>query len=162
MTATVPDPATGTPGVLCSGYRIRTDIAHDPASHAWVSPSGPVRVRVGLDPLGVETTGTLVQLLLPLVGERVHRGGGAGTVEAAKFVGPLPCPVTGSVAAVNVAVAADPGLVERDPYGEGWLFDIDVDDLAGDLAGLLVGEEAVTGWFAAAVADYRARGVIAQ
>lgn len=162
MTATVPDPPTQSPGVLCAGYRIRTDVAHDPASHAWVSPSRGDRVRVGLDPLGVETTGTLVQLLLPQVGERVTRGGSAGTVEAAKFVGPLPCPVTGSVAAVNAAAAADPGLVERDPYGDGWLYDIDVDDLAGDLAGLLVGQEAVATWFAAAVADYRAKGVIAQ
>ena len=59
------------------------------------------------------------------VGEHLKRGEAFGSLEAAKFVGPLTSPLSGPVSAINEAVVADPSLVERDPYGAGWLVEMD-------------------------------------
>ena len=83
-----------------------------------------------MDALGVETSGTIAQLAFLPVGEPLKRGEAFGSLEAAKFVGPLTSPLSGTVAATNDAVVADPALVERDPYGAGWLVEIDLADPA--------------------------------
>ena len=100
-----------------------------------------------------------------------------GQLEAAKFVGPLISPVSGAVLAVNDAVVRGPGLAERDPYGAGWMIearvteahvteagrtDDSLGDATGELAGLLADPAEISAWFAAKVADYRLKGVIAQ
>ena len=64
--------------------------------------------------------------------------------------------------AVNLAVTADAGLIERDPYGTGWLIEAQLGDAAGGLPGLLADAAEITAWFTAKVADYRRMGVIAQ
>jgi glycine cleavage system H protein len=92
----------------------------------WVADAGEGRVRVGMDALGIETSGTLVQLSLPSPRAAVTAGRPFGQMEAAKFVGPLISPVTGIVSGVNEKAAADPGLAERDPYGAGWLIEVEV------------------------------------
>jgi len=84
-----------------------------------------------------------------------------GQLEAAKFVGPLVSPVAGTVTAVNHAVAADPGLAERDPYGEGWLIEARLTGPVREQTGLLADSEEIRRWFAAKLADYRLKGVIA-
>lgn len=144
------------------GFPVALDRAYEPDQHMWVAVVGPGRVRVGLDALGVETSGTLAQLSLGAVGTPVSHGAPLGQLEAAKFVGPLVSPVAGTVAAVNEAVLADPGLVERAPYDAGWLAEIAVDDVEAVTSGLLSGADAVREWFAAKVDDYRLKGVIAQ
>ncbi|MGE5288569.1 MAG: hypothetical protein ACM3ML_15500, partial [Micromonosporaceae bacterium] len=83
-------------------------------------------------------------------------------LEAAKFVGPLVSPLSGTVLAANEAVAAGPGLAERDPFGEGWLIEIAPDDLAGELPALLSDPDQIARWFAGKAEDYRLKGVIAQ
>ena len=68
-----------------------------------------------MDALGVETSGSLSQLSFQPPGTELVAGRPFGQLEAAKFVGPLVSPVTGTLLAVNDAVAVDTGLVERDP-----------------------------------------------
>lgn len=148
--------------VEVAGFPVATDRAYDAQTHFWALQVGPGRLRVGMDALGVETSGTLAQLSLDPPGTSRGRGEPFGRVEAAKFVGPLSCPVDGVIAAVNEAVLADAGLVERDPYGSGWLVELDVADVAAATAELVHGTEAVTAWFGAEVADYRLKGVIAE
>ncbi len=145
-----------------AGFPVATDRSYDAETHFWVLPIGPGRLRVGMDALGVETSGTLAQLSLEPVGTKRDRGEPLGRVEAAKFVGPLTCPVSGVVAAVNDAVLADAGLLERDPYGAGWLAEVEVDDVEDATAELVHGAHEVLAWFAAQVADYRLKGVIAE
>lgn len=141
------------------GFPVDPGRGYEPATHMWVDTRGSV--RVGLDALGVETSGTLAALELVEAGVEGRRGEVFGSLEAAKFVGPLLLPVGGRVVAVNQAVLEDPGLVERDPYGHGWLVEL-ADVPPDDLAGLVWGREAVTAWFAGAVAGYRAKGVLAE
>lgn len=143
------------------GYQVALDRLYHADSHMWVKPVRPGEVRVGLDPLGVETSGTLAQLSFANVGDQVAPGRAFGQLEAAKFVGPLVSPVTGTVARINDAVLADPGLAERDPLGEGWLVDLSGTDEA-ELARLLGSPDEITDWFARTVDEYRLKGVIAE
>lgn len=144
------------------GFRLVLDRMFDPTTHVWVKPTADGRLRVGMDALGVETSGTLVQLSLLQPGSRVSRGAAIGQLEAAKFVGPLSSPISGTVTAVNDAVLADPGLVEADPYGAGWLVELAPDDPGAARDHLLFEPDEVVGWFTTAVADYRAKGLVAQ
>lgn len=140
------------------GYRLEADRGYDPETHLWVHRCGPADVRVGFDPLGRETSGDIVAISFVAVGTRVDRGGELGSLEAAKFVGPLIAPVAGIVRVHNQAVVADPGLLNEDPMAH-WLVELELD---GEPAGLLHGEADVAGWFAAEVARFRAQGAIAE
>lgn len=143
-----------------AGFGVALDRAYDPAGHFWVSKVAADRVRIGMDSLGVETSGTLAQLAFLPVGEPVKRGEAFGSLEAAKFVGPLTSPLSGTVAATNDGVVADPSIVERDPYDDGWLVEIELTDPSE--LGELISGEIVPAWFAAEVEDYRLKGVLAE
>jgi glycine cleavage system H protein len=163
MAATGPaGPVRQAPLVQVAGFPLALGLLYQPETHMWVLPAGAARARIGMDALGIETSGTLAELSLPPVRAEIAAGRPFGQLEAAKFVGPLVSPVSGVVLAVNEAVAADPGLAEREPYGAGWLIEAELTSLAEELPGLLCDPEEITRWFAAAVEDYRRKGVIAQ
>ena len=147
--------------VEVAGFGVALDRAYDGTGHFWVSMVGPDRARIGMDALGVETSGTIAQLAFLPVGEPLKRGEAFGSLEAAKFVGPLTSPLSGTVAAANDAVVADPALVERDPYGAGWLVELDLAD-PGELSELVSGAHPIRVWFEAEVEDYRMKGVLAE
>lgn len=147
--------------VEVAGYPLALDRAYDAENHFWVARTDGPNLRVGMDSLGVDTSGTLAQLAFTPVGEELVRGGAFGSLEAAKFVGPLTSPLTGVVTAHNDAVISDPGLVERDPYGAGWLIELAPSD-PSEVAQLVHGAEAVVAWFVAEVEDYRLKGVLAE
>jgi glycine cleavage system H protein len=144
-----------------AGFGVALDRAYEGTGHFWVSMVGPDRARIGMDALGVETSGTIAQLAFLPVGEHLKRGEAFGSLEAAKFVGPLTSPLSGTVSATNDAVVADPALVERDPYGAGWLVELDLAD-PGELSDLVSGSQAIKVWFEAEVEDYRMKGVLAE
>ena len=144
-----------------AGFGVALDRAYDPSGHFWVSMVSADRARIGMDALGVETSGTLAQLAFLPVGEHCKRGEAFGSLEAAKFVGPLTSPLSGTVSATNDAVVADPALVERDPYGSGWLIELDLAD-PGELTDLVAGSQEIKVWFEAEVEDYRMKGVLAE
>ncbi len=140
------------------GYELRLDRRYDPDTHMWVQEIMPGRVRVGFDALTADTYGALAQLAMAHAGTSVERGDPFGSLEAAKFVGPLTAPVTGVIAAVNGEVLADPEAVLLDPYGRGWLAEFRI---VGAVPGLVDGEEARS-WFAREVAAYREKGLVAE
>jgi glycine cleavage system H protein len=146
--------------VRIEGYDLAPDRAYHPETHVWVQQLGGGRVRLGLDPLGVETTGTLAQLALVEPGIRVVRGESLGSVEAEKFVGPLASPLSGTVLAVNDDAITDPRLLHAAPL-DTWLVELAPSDLEGELVDLVQGE-AIASWFAAKVTQYRIEGVLAE
>ena len=145
-----------------AGYTLVADRSYDPASHLWVEVLEPGRVRVGVDPLAVETGGTIAQLAFAAPGDLLARNEPLGSLEAAKFVGPLLSPLSGTVLAVNHAVMADPRLVEGDPFGAGWLVELEPSDPGGELPLLVSGEERIRAWFASELDDYRLKGLVAE
>jgi glycine cleavage system H protein len=84
-------------------------------------------VVIGITDYAQGELGDIVFLNLPKVGERFGAHEVFGTVEAVKAVSDLYCPLPGKVVAVNEALDADPALVNRDPYGEGWLIRLKLD-----------------------------------
>lgn len=143
------------------GYTIDVDLLYDDERHLWLSVLGEGRSRVGMDPLGVETMGDVVQMYLQEEGVTLNRGDAFGTIEAAKFVGPLSMPISGTILSRNAAVAADPGLIAKDPFGTGWLIEIEPRDPA-ELDLLLRGEDQIVDWFQSKVADYNDKGMLAE
>jgi glycine cleavage system H protein len=98
------------------------------AEHEWLKADGDGPVRVGITDFAQDALGDIVYVQLPEVGSKVRAGDACGELESTKSVSDLFAPVNGTVTAVNEALADQPDLVNTDPYGEGWLLDIDVED----------------------------------
>ena len=148
--------------VMVAGFPLALDRSYEADTHMWVLFTRPARVRIGMDALGLETSGTLAQLSLPPVGTELIAGRPFGQLEAAKFVGPLISPVSGAVLAVNEEVVTDAGLAEREPYGTGWLVEAGVSRPDEELTRLITDPAQIAAWFAAKAAHYRLKGVIAE
>jgi glycine cleavage system H protein len=107
--------------------------------HEWVKRTGDDTVRVGITDYAQSALGDVVFVQLPDVGADVTAGESFGEVESTKSVSDLYAPVSAKVVAVNGDLEANPQLVNSDPYGEGWLVDLQLDAAAVDdsLRGLL-------------------------
>ncbi|OBH84765.1 glycine cleavage system protein GcvH [Mycobacterium sp. E2989] len=103
---------------------------HYTAEHEWVRRSGDATVRVGITDFAQSALGDVVFVQLPDVGAALTAGESFGEVESTKSVSDLYAPVTGKVAAVNADLEGSPQLVNSDPYGAGWLLDVEVSDVA--------------------------------
>jgi glycine cleavage system H protein len=115
---------------------------HYTPEHEWVSISGSV-ASVGITDHAQRALGDVVYVSAPQPGTKVSAGEPCGEVESTKSVSDLYSPVDGEVTEVNPEIDDDPGLVNTDPYGAGWLFKVslEVDD-SGDLPpGLLSAAE---------------------
>ena len=107
------------------------------AEHEWVrSSEGSTTVRVGITDYAQEALGDVVYVSLPEVGAAVTRGTAVGEVESTKSVSDIYAPVSGTVTARNDALDATPELINSDPYGDGWLVEIELSD-AGEQSELL-------------------------
>lgn len=115
--------------------------------HEWVAPAGEAgqsgtageagqsgtagaTVRVGITDYAQDALGDIVYVQLPEPGTAVRAGEPLGEVESTKSVSDIYAPVTGTVVARNEALADTPELINNDPYGEGWLVEIQPDDPA--------------------------------
>ncbi|GLZ36775.1 glycine cleavage system protein GcvH [Actinokineospora sp. NBRC 105648] len=96
--------------------------------HEWVASKTEDLVRVGITDYAQQQLGDVVHVQLPEVGDRVEAGTGVGEVESTKSVSDLFAPLSGEVVAVNDALLEQTELLNSDPYGEGWLFEIRLDD----------------------------------
>lgn len=141
-----------------SHYSFPPDLYYHRSTHTWVRPDGN-HVTFGLDALGLESLGDMAYIALQAVGSQVERGEAVGSVEAAKMVGDLVAPVTGTIVARNEEVLRDPGLVNRDPYGAGWLAQISPSNWTLDMAELVHGRK-VAAWVEVEVERYRSQGWI--
>ena len=99
--------------------------------HEWVR-SGEDVVRIGITDYAQNALGDIVFVQLPEVGSVVTSGDAIGEVESTKSVSDVYAPLAGTVSAVNGALAETPETVNSDPYGEGWLIEIEVTGDDGD------------------------------
>jgi glycine cleavage system H protein len=106
------------------------------AEHEWVRSGNAAIVRIGITSYAADELGDIVFVSLPEVGEPVEAGDACGELESTKSVSDLFSPVAGVVAAVNPALEANPETINADPYGDGWLFEVELADDA-DLDALL-------------------------
>jgi glycine cleavage system H protein len=93
------------------------------AQHEWLREQDEI-VRVGITDYAQDALGDVVFVQLPGVGDRITAGEACGEVESTKSVSEVYAPLTGEVVGRNEALETTPELVNTDPYGEGWMFDI--------------------------------------
>jgi glycine cleavage system H protein len=116
------------------------------SDHEWVRPAGEGMVRVGITDFAQNSLGDIVYVQLPDLGSTVSAGDTIGEVESTKSVSDILAPVGGTVTSRNDALDATPESVNTDPYGDGWMFEIQLDD-PSEVDGLLdaAGYAGVTG-----------------
>lgn len=98
------------------------------AEHEWVRTPGETAgsVRIGITDYAQDALGDIVYVQLPELGTSVSAGDAVGELESTKSVSDVYSPVSGEVVARNDALDATPELVNNDPYGDGWLFEVAV------------------------------------
>jgi glycine cleavage system H protein len=107
------------------------------AEHEYVATTNdPSIVKVGITDYAQGELGDVVFVRLPATGDRLEAHEAFGEIEAVKAVSELYSPVAGEVVEVNTALDGDSGVVNRDPYGDGWMIKLRVSN-PGDLKGLL-------------------------
>jgi glycine cleavage system H protein len=110
------------------GLRYSTD-------HEWVAVDG-TRARIGITDYAQDALGDVVFVDVPAVGRTVAAGESMSEVESTKSVSDIYAPVSGAITAVNDLLTSQPDALNRDPYGEGWICEIELSD-PGELETLL-------------------------
>lgn len=94
--------------------------------HEWVQISGNV-ARVGITDYAQDALGDVVFVQLPNTGERFLAGAACCEVESTKSVSDIYAPIDGTILRINSSLAEAPGLVNSDPYGDGWIFELSLE-----------------------------------
>ena len=96
--------------------------------HEWVRSGNGGGVRVGITEYAADQLGDIVFVSLPEVGDSVSAGDACGELESTKSVSDIFCPVPGVITLVNPLLDANPETINTDPYGDGWLFELELDE----------------------------------
>ncbi|HVS47180.1 MAG TPA: glycine cleavage system protein GcvH [Verrucomicrobiae bacterium] len=107
--------------------------------HEWVKLDGDI-ATVGVTDYAQHSLGDIVYVELPRVGKTLAQFGNVGVIESVKAVSDLFTPIGGAVTEINGALDADPAMVNRDAFGEGWLFKVKVGN-PGEAANLLKADD---------------------
>ncbi len=107
--------------------------------HEWVLVEGSI-ATVGITDYAQEQLGDVVYVELPAVGDKVSREDAFGVVESVKAVSDVYAPVSGEVVEVNDDLTENPGMINEDPYGDGWFIKVEMSD-PSELEELMSAEE---------------------
>jgi len=113
--------------------------------HVWARVEGEL-VVVGMTDVAQHLAKGIISVTTKRVGRSLAKGKSIGTVESSKWVGPVPAPVSGEIAEVNDALQADPGLLNRDPYGGGWVAKLRPERWDVESVDLLTGLQAIAAY----------------
>jgi glycine cleavage system H protein len=131
------------------GRSFPEDLYYQVEKHVWVRLLHDGKLRVGLTPIAYELLQhslTAISVRAKSIGQVVPKGKSIAMVESLKYIGPLAAPVTGILERANELIQADPDLAAADPYGDGWIAELQPTDWERE------GRELLTG--AAAMAAY--------
>ncbi len=130
-----------------SNCELPEDLYYLVEKHVWARHEDGV-VTVGLTDVAQNMAKGIISVSPKATGKRVAKGRSMATVESSKWVGPVPCPVNGEIVEVNQEAVSDPQLVNREPYGAGWIARIQADDWGTESADLKTGAEGVAAYAA--------------
>jgi glycine cleavage system H protein len=127
------------------GCEIPEDLYYFLEKHCWAKLADDGKVRVGMTVIATKMAGNLTAVTprSKNIGKELARGKSIGTMESSKYVGPVPTPVNGVLVTVNEAVKDNPSLLVSDPYGSGWVAELDVPDWETQKGELLTGQAAL-------------------
>ena len=97
-------------------------------SHEWVDADEHGNARIGISDHAQAALGDLVFVELPVVGDEITQGDPCAVVESVKAASDIYTPVSGKIVAINEELDADPAIINSDPYGDGWLFELELID----------------------------------
>lgn len=106
--------------------------------HEWALPVGGLTVRIGITDYAQCQLGDIVFVELPEAGSAASAGGSVGSIESVKTVSEMYAPVSGKVVRVNETLLDSPELVNSDPYGEGWILEVEVEGTVEEALGALL------------------------
>jgi len=132
-------------------YNMPDELYYDP-NHFWVRQEGEL-LAMGMDDFARKLAGQIVFVQLPEEGKLLKQGKKFASVESGKWLGKVYAPVNGEIAAVNEELETNPGLINQDCYGVGWMYKIKPDDMA-EVQSLLHGTEAVQKWLVEEIAKF--------
>ena len=135
-----------------NGYDMPENLYYD-EHHFWVRPDGDVFV-MGMDDFAQKLAGEIVYVQLPDDGKRLKAGKKFAKVESGKWLGKVFAPFNGEIETVNEDLETDPGLINSDCYGKGWMYRIIPKDTP-DLGHLYHGPEALEKWMAEEFEKYK-------
>lgn len=138
------------------GCELPEDLFYNAEKHVWAKPLGGNLVRVGMNTVAGKLSGgklNAVTVRAKNIGAEIAAGKSVATVESSKYVGPVPAPITGVLKRANEKLAAEPNLAISDPYGEGWIVEMECPDWEAGKAGLLSGPDGLAAYKAKLEAD---------
>ena len=134
------------------GYNMPDEL-HYEENHFWVKEDGDLFV-MGMDDFAQKMAGEIVYVQLPEEGKSLSAGKKFAKIESGKWLGKVFAPVSGELAAVNEELETNPGLINEDCYGKGWLYKIKPADKS-EIKNLIYGPEAVEKWVLADIEKYK-------
>jgi glycine cleavage system H protein len=124
---------------------IPEDLYYLVEKHVWARQVGDL-VEIGLTDVAQNLAKGIISVTPKKIGRNLRAQQSVATVESGKWVGPVPTPVAGEIAEVNAAVVAQPGLINTDPYGAGWVARVKASDWAAESAGLATGADGIAAY----------------
>jgi glycine cleavage system H protein len=138
------------------GCNLPDDLYYLVEKHVWAKPMDGGVIRVGITAVAGKLSGgklAAITVKAKNIGQEVKQAKSVATVESSKFVGPVPAPISGVLLRANEKLATDPNLAISDPYGEGWVAEMQAVDWDGEKSGLVTGAEGVASYQAKLEAD---------
>jgi glycine cleavage system H protein len=124
------------------GYNM-PDGLHYHKEHAWAKVADDGNVVVGMNDMFQKTSGDIVYVDMPMEGDEVSQDETIGKVQSSKWIGKLVSPVSGEIVELNEEIESESALINKDPYGEGWILKIKPSNLDEELKGLMQGDAMV-------------------
>lgn len=122
-----------------NGCNIPEDLYYFPEKHVWARPDDGGLLTIGMSDVAQHLAGNILTLTAKKVGRNVPKGQSVATIESAKWVGPVPAPVSGEIVDVNEEARKNPKLLNSDPYGQGWIIKLKPAEWEGEKAALASG-----------------------
>ncbi len=138
------------------GCNLPEDLYYQTEKHVWAKPLDGGLVRVGMTAVAAKLSGgklTAITVKAKNIGQEVKQGKSLATIESSKFVGPVPALISGVLVRANDKLTTDPNLAISDPYGEGWIAEMQASDWDSEKSGLVTGAEGLAAYQAKLEAD---------
>ncbi len=138
---------------IVHGCILPLDLYYQVDRHIWARPEGDNLVTLGYSDVAQAVAGRILHVTFRPCGRHYDHNATVAVLESAKWLGPFRTPIAGVLVETNDTLLADPELVNRSPYRRGWIVRLRADDLARDLATLLMGPAAISAYEAFIIAQ---------
>jgi len=139
-----------------NGCNLPDDLYYLIEKHVWAKPMGGGLVRVGMTAVAAKLSGgklAAITVKSKSIGQDVKQAKSIATIESSKFVGPVPAPISGVLLRANDKLAADPNIAVADPYGEGWIAEMQASAWDAEKGSLATGAGGIAAYKAKLEAD---------